>query len=535
MNKLRLKSSTILFFIIIVFLLVIFISYELLLRNIQNNHQKDQLLTFNLIQRESSNLLTKLLYSYSKQKNLLLDKHLEVLKYLETNSYDESLENIFNKINDTDEKLYNIYITNEDLVITNTTYKPDLGFNLSFAKDIFEKHKQEKMIGISSPVFEMHSLKFFSFTDSYLPNNQKRVLQVSYTYDDLTNDLEKLQKLINENKNIKDSNAYLIFNDGYIGDFIFKSLKSHKPSLEQVNKRIEDGRKLANSINEREYVIRYLDLEQKYKIHYFLEKSPIYDEAKIIYSITFDESKYNEEIKNLNIVIILISLIGIITIYIIFRLRGKENLLKYKDKFIEHSVHEIKTPLSVIKLNNQLRKKNIGEDKYTTKIEGATKSLEVSYEDMIFLHTKDKINYFKENLLLNEILKERVKYFEDIAISQNRILVVNLSNDLIVNMSNIELIRLIDNNLSNAIKYSNIGSNVYINIKNNSLGFISLGAKINNPQNIFNKYTRENNIVGGHGLGLSIVRDICTKYHILINVYSSNIGENKFLYEFKGV
>ena len=25
----------------------------------------------------------------------------------------------------------------------------------------------------------------------------------------------------------------------------------------------------------------YLDLGQKYKIHYFLEKSPIYDEAKL--------------------------------------------------------------------------------------------------------------------------------------------------------------------------------------------------------------------------------------------------------------
>lgn len=535
MNKLRLKSSTILFFIIIVFLLVIFISYKLLLKNIQNNHEKDQLLTFNLIQRESSNLLTKLLFSYSKQKEILLDKHLMVLKYLEKNSYDDPLEEIFFRINETNRNFYNIYITNEDLVITNTTYKPDLGFNLSFAKDIFEKHREAKIIGISPPVFELHSLKFFSFTDSYLPSNEKRVLQVSYTYDDLTNDLKKLQKLIDENQNIKDSNAYLIFNDGYIGDFIFKSLKSHKPSLEQINKRIEDGRKLANSINEREYIIKYLDLEQKYKIHYFLEKSPIYDEAKIIYSITFDESKYYNEIKNLNIAIVLISLIGIITIYIIFRLRRKENLLKYKDKFIEHSVHEIKTPLSVIKLNNQLRKKYIGKDKYTTKIDGATKTLEVSYEDMIFLHTREKINYFKENLYVNEILKERIKYFDDISVSQNRKLVFDLSNDLLVNISRIELSRLIDNNLSNAIKYSNIGSEIYISIKNNSLEFISLGNKINDPENIFNKYTRENNIVGGHGLGLSIVKDICAKYNVEINVYSTDMGKNKFVYKFKGV
>ena len=48
---------------------------------------------------------------------------------------------------------------------------------------------------------------------------------------------------------------------------------------------------------------------------------------------------------------LLISIIGVIAIYIIFKIRYKETLLKYKDKFIEHSVHEIKTPLAIIKGN----------------------------------------------------------------------------------------------------------------------------------------------------------------------------------------
>ena len=57
-------------------------------------------------------------------------------------------------------------------------------------------------------------MQFFSFTDSYLPKNDKRVLQVGYVYKDLNQDLKNLQELINQNKDIKDSNAYLIFNDG---------------------------------------------------------------------------------------------------------------------------------------------------------------------------------------------------------------------------------------------------------------------------------------------------------------------------------
>jgi signal transduction histidine kinase len=375
-------------------------------------------------------------------------------------------------------------------------------------------------------------MQFFSFTDSYLSKNDKRILQVGYVYKDLNQDLKNLQELINQNKDIKDSNAYLIFNDGYVGDFVFKSIKSHKPTLEEVNKRIEDGKELSNSINDGEYKIKFQDDSEKYKTIYFMGKSPIFDESKIVYSLTFDESEYINDLKVLNNVMFLISLIGIVTIYVVFRVRNKEKLLSYKDKFIEHSVHEIKTPLSVIKLNAQLRNRNFGEDKYSLKIEGAIKSLENSYEDMVFLHTKEKINYLNENLNLKEILLERIKYFEIIASSQNRKLQLKTSDEYTVTISKIELFRLIDNNLSNAIKYSKVGSEIEILLEKNELKFISYGDRIKDVENIFQKYTRENSSVGGHGLGLSIVKDICLKYKITINVHSSENGLNIFSYKF---
>jgi hypothetical protein len=68
--------------LVTIFLIFIFISYKLLFKNIHDNHIKNQQLTFNLIQRESSNLLTKLLYDYSKQRSTLLEKHKLVLDYL---------------------------------------------------------------------------------------------------------------------------------------------------------------------------------------------------------------------------------------------------------------------------------------------------------------------------------------------------------------------------------------------------------------------------------------------------------------------
>ena len=534
MKDLLPKSSTILFFTILLFLLFSFISYRLLVKNLSDDHLKNQEITFYQIQKDTNNLLTKLLYKFSIQKEVLLAKHKEVLTYLHDKSYDIPLDEIYKKINEnTSDSEYNIYITDENLIIKNTTFPADLNFDLSFAKELFENHYKTNTIGISPPIFEMYSLKFFSYTDSYLSKKDNKVLQVSYTFNQLNDDLKKLQHVIDSNPKIKASNAYILFNDGYIGDFIFKSLKSYKPTLKDIEERIKKGEELSNEIKENEYKTAYLEKENnKYKVTYFSQKSPIFDEAKIVYSIVFDESEYNNNLIKLNLAMIFICFIGIITIYIIYKVRFKENLLTYKDKFIEHSVHEIKTPLAIISLNIQLRNKFFGQDKYSKKIEGALKTLENSYEDMTFLHTKEKINYQIENISLQKILKDRIKYFEIIASTQNRKLDLEIINNIYIDASKIELHRLIDNNLSNAIKYSKIESTIKIILKDNVLEFQSFGKKIIDINKIFDKYARENNSSGGHGLGLSIVKDICKKYNIEIKVSSEKNGLNIFSYKF---
>ena len=533
MKKLIPKSSSILFFIILLFLLFNFISYKLLLKNLYNNHTQNQEITFYQIQKETNNLLTKVLYKYSNQKEILLAKHKEVAAYFEENSYDASLDEISKIINkDKENNPFNIYITDENLVIKNTTYTPDLNFDLSFAKDLFEQHKKNNIIGISPPIFEIYSLKFFSYSDSFLAKDDKRILQVSYTYNDLEEDLKKLQDLLNSNKNIKSSNAYIVFNDGYIGDFIFKSLQSYKPTLDDITARINKGKELSANINENEYITNYFLKDNKeYKVSYLAQKSPIFDEAKVIFSIIFDEDEFNNDIFELNLAILLIGIIGIITIFIIYKVRYEEKLLKYKDKFIEHSVHEIKTPLSIINLNTQLRNKIFGEDKYSKKIEAAIKTLQNSYEDMTFLHTKKYISYNLEVLVLKNVLEKRVSYFKSVSTAQGRVLNLEIDSNCLIRISQIEIERLIDNNLSNAIKYSNVNSIITINLINNILSFKTFGKEIKNKNKIFKRYERENENHGGHGLGLSIIKDICKKYKIEIELKYEN-NQNIFIYDF---
>ena len=56
--------------------------------------------------------------------------------------------------------------------------------------------------------------------------------------------------------------------------------------------------------------------------------------------------------------------------------------------------------------------------------------------------------------------------------------------------------------------------------------------KIEDENKIFDDFYRENNARGGFGLGLKIVKDICDKNLVIINL-DSNDKETKFSYRFK--
>jgi two-component system, OmpR family, sensor kinase len=93
---------------------------------------------------------------------------------------------------------------------------------------------------------------------------------------------------------------------------------------------------------------------------------------------------------------------------------------------------------------------------------------------------------------------------------------------VMIYMDRNKLGRLIDNIISNAIKYNRIGGNIDIVLKEKTLKVSDTGIGIpaDKIERIFERYQRANDSVGGFGIGLNIVAMIAKEYDIEIKVDS---------------
>ncbi|WP_052296604.1 ATP-binding protein [Nitratifractor salsuginis] len=111
-----------------------------------------------------------------------------------------------------------------------------------------------------------------------------------------------------------------------------------------------------------------------------------------------------------------------------------------------------------------------------------------------------------------------------------------IESDLKICFNEIELQRIIDNNLSNAIKYAKSSSEILISLSRLGesllLEFVTESRNpIEDTRKIFEAYHREDEEAEGFGLGLVIVSEICKRHGVKVEV-SSNEERTLFRYRF---
>jgi len=210
----------------------------------------------------------------------------------------------------------------------------------------------------------------------------------------------------------------------------------------------------------------------------------------------------------------------------------KRELLK---QFIGNLSHDLKTPLSVIKINLFLLQRISNLEKQRTKLEQInvqTQRLEQLIQNVLTVSRLDYIPEFESKPVdLNQLVSNVEEQLSPLVKRKNLSIVTNLDSDLRPLLADEdELTRALLNLVENAINYTTHGvisirtylqtDNIIIEVSDNGIGI----SETNLPH-IFDRFYRADEArssqVGGSGLGLAIVEKIIEIHSGSIEVEST--------------
>lgn len=213
-----------------------------------------------------------------------------------------------------------------------------------------------------------------------------------------------------------------------------------------------------------------------------------------------------------------------------------EQLNTQLDNFIKDSMHEINTPLSIINLNADLFAHKFGDNKYLQRMKSASKTLATIYNDMDYLVKQGSVEHKIQEVDIGDFIQNRVDYFQEIANLKEIQLKTNIQANIYYTFSKTKLQRIVDNTISNAIKYSHNKREIDISLSQTKKQIVftvqDYGVGIENVDKIFSRYYRENESKGGFGIGLNIVKQIIDEENILLEVSSLVGSGTTFQYTF---
>ena len=222
------------------------------------------------------------------------------------------------------------------------------------------------------------------------------------------------------------------------------------------------------------------------------------------------------------------ALIGFVGYFLVrVALKPLESKISMLNSFIKDFTHEINTPLSVILLSiEQLEKQADIEKTKFARMKLAAKTLSQTYSDLIFLTFPDTIPNEEEKISLKNAISERLEYFRLFFEQKKLNLNVNLRGNATIFANKSKINKMLDNLISNAIKYNKKGGSIAVSLDERTLSIKDSGYGIDekNLAKIFDRYARFNNDQGGFGIGLSLVKSICKEYNLDI-VCHSKLGE----------
>lgn len=339
-----------------------------------------------------------------------------------------------------------------------------------------------------------------------------------YTLDELRARLYYLSKKQNLSMILMDENGFVI--SGQKDRFLSNKYNDKIPIL--YNDK-EDSRRVP---------IKLKDSDKIYYLEIAMPLQPIDEASEVIRKI-------------MPFIILIAFLIALIGAYIysntitkpLIEIINKEREEERKRKeFIATISHELKTPITIISGQLEGMIYNIGKYKdretYLRKSYESSQDLKLLVDEMMQISKNEilerNLNIIEINLgdLLNELVNRQSYLIEE----KNINLTLDINDNLIIKADKEKIIKVINNLINNAIKYSPQYESIYIRAyklkttKRVKLEIENTGVTIDERylSEVFNPFFRieksRNRKTGGSGLGLYIVSQILKSHDFDFNI-----------------
>jgi len=594
--KIKLKKDFWLFFILGVLIFLFYLQYSYLRENLIESYKSKAYRDTIQIRDRFKTVITKaeLVFKTKLTENMRVLRYLVSLyKDIDTFNADK-VAYLLNKYANDKDGYYQVFVIDKNYKIIKASYKPDLGLdlgNFSEYKNLFNQiFNEDKKIDVSYLIFDYSSFTLKRYFLILAPD-KKHILELAYVVDIYPSLKSTYYNVLSTYREVNKINLY--FMDKYLIYPVNLSYRYQiKLPIEKIIKNTKnfflnlgvDKEKLLKELSKK--VILKFNLKNHYLVAYTIQEGLFKTLfANLLIEIFFDTYNLEKDLEHIRRQFIF-ALVALILSFLFFRIiifyisstlsrlvtkmkrneaieqkgffikeiddlvsnynhyrerlnreieKNKELLLENK-RFIVDTVHQLKTPLSIINLNSNYLKmilKDKEAEEILDEIEAAIAMLTNSYEDLSYLSANKVIEYKPVNLNISDVLKERINFFTPLAKTRGKKLIYDIDENIYFNINKVEFERLVDNNISNAIEYSK-KDEIKIFLKRKEcviLNFISYGDEIKNPKRLFEKNYREKEYKRGLGIGLNIVKNICDKYGIKYEVISKN-GKNEFKYIF---
>ena len=235
----------------------------------------------------------------------------------------------------------------------------------------------------------------------------------------------------------------------------------------------------------------------------------------------------------------IIIILGTIGSYFLSKktLRPIEENLDLQMQFISNASHELKTPITVISMENEvlLREKKHSNEELLNQIKSnleEVNSLSKLVNILLELARNNKITL--EKVQVTDIANNAIDKLRVLSNKKNINILNNLNNlEITANKDILEEVIVIV--LDNAIKYSDKNTTIKIYSKNSKI-FIEdegIGIKEKDLKYIFDRFYRadKSHSTEGYGLGLSLAKHLTEKMKLKISAYNNKDKGSTFVIE----